>query len=412
MDKVILAYSGGLDTSVCLKWLKEEYNLEVIAFAAEIGQGLDFPKLRRKALDTGASKVYIEDLREEFLQGYVFPALKANAAYEDKYLLGTALGRPLIAKYLVEIAEREGARAVAHGCSGKGNDQIRFEVGVASLNPGLKVIAPLREWSLGSREEEIVYAKKHNIPVSATRESPYSLDKNLWGSSIECGALEDPWKEPPAEIYLLTADPARAPKEPTYLTIDFEEGLPRKLDGKDYSAIELVSRLNTIGGKNGIGRVDMVENRRVGIKSREIYECPAGTILYSAHQALESLVLDREMLYFQRALSQKYGQLVYDGLWFSPLREALDAFFAESQKDIIGTVRLKLCQGRCEVVGRQSSFSLYDERLATYGAEDAFDHQAAKGFIDLWGLPGKIRAMRGKNREGTKAQSDKGTKER
>ena len=392
MDKVILAYSGGLDTSVCLKWLQEGCNLEVIAFSAELGQGLDFPELRQKALKTGASRVYIEDLREEFLRDYVFPALKANAAYEDKYLLGTALGRPLIAKRLVAIAEKEGASAIAHGCSGKGNDQVRLEVGVASLNPELKVIAPLREWSLGSREEEIDYAKKHNIPVSATRESPYSIDKNLWGSSIECGALEDPGKEPPAEIYLLTADPAQAPPKPTYLEIYFEEGLPRKLDGEDCSAVELVIRLNAIGGKNGIGRVDMVENRCVGIKSREIYECPAATILYSAHQALESLILDRELGCFQRVISQKYGQLVYDGLWFSPLREALDAFLNESQKKVAGSVRLKLCQGRCEVVGRQSPYSLYDERLATYGAEDAFDHQAAKGFIDLWGLPGRIRA--------------------
>lgn len=394
MEKAILAYSGGLDTSVCLKWLQEERNLEVIAFSAEIGQGLDFPKLRQKALDTGASKVYIEDLREEFLRDYVFPSLKANALYEDKYLLGTALGRPLIARRLAEIAEGEGASFVAHGCSGKGNDQIRLEVGVASFHPELKVIAPLREWSLVSREEEIDYAKKHNIPVSATRESPYSIDKNLWGSSIECGPLEDPWEEPPAEIYLLTADPAQAPPKPTYLEICFEEGLPRKLDGKDYAALELVGQLSEIGGKNGIGRVDMIENRRVGIKSREIYECPAATILYRAHEELEALTLDREMLHFKKRISGEYGRLVYDGLWFSPLREALDAFVNESQRDVTGTVRLKLCQGRCEVVGRKSPYSLYDEPLATYSAQDAFDHQAAQGFIDLWGLPGRIKARK------------------
>lgn len=396
MDKVILAYSGGLDTSVCLKWLQEECKLEVVTFSAEIGQGLDFDKLRQKALDTGATKVYVEDLREKFLQEYVFPSLKANAVYEDRYLLGTALGRPLIVKCLVEIAEMEGASSIAHGCSGKGNDQIRFEVGIASLNPELKVIAPLREWSLGSREEEIDYAKKHNIPVSATRESPYSIDKSLWGSSIECGALEDPWEEPSPEIYLLTVDPAQAPSKPTYLEIYFEEGLPRKLDGEDYSPVELVTQLNEIGGKNGIGRVDMVENRRLGIKSREIYECPAGTILYRAHEELEALTLDREMLHFKKRISGEYGELVYDGLWFSPLREALDAFVNESQKNVTGTIRLKLCQGRCEVVGRKSPYSLYDEFLATYGAKDAFDHQAAKGFIDLWGLPWKIKAMRGK----------------
>ena len=396
MDKVVLAYSGGLDTSVCLKWLQEECNLEVVTFSAEIGQGLDLDKLRRKALDTGAAKVYVEDLREKFLQEYVFPSLKANAVYEDRYLLGTALGRPLIVKCLVEIAEMEGASSIAHGCSGKGNDQIRFEVGIASLNPELKVIAPLREWSLGSREEEMDYAKKHNIPVSATRESPYSIDKNLWGSSIECGDLEDPWEEPSKDIYLLTADPAQASPKPTYLEIYFEEGLPRKLEGEDYSPVELIARLNEIGGKNGIGRVDMLENRRLGIKSREIYECPAGTILYRAREELEALTLDRDLLHFKKRISEEYGELVYDGLWFSPLREALDAFVNESQKNVTGTIRMKLCQGRCEVVGRKSPHSLYDEFLATYGAKDAFDHQAAKGFIDLWGLPMKIRAMRGK----------------
>ena len=396
MDKVILAYSGGLDTSVCLKWLQEECNLEVVTFSAELGQGLDFDKLRRKALSTGASKVYIDDLRERFTQDYVFPALKANAVYEDKYLLATALGRPLIVKCLVEIAEMEGASAVAHGCTGKGNDQIRFEVGIASLNPELKVITPLREWSLGSREEEMDYAKKHNIPVSATRESPYSIDKNLWGLNIECGALEDPWKEASPEVYQLTVDPIQAPSQPTYLEIYFEEGLPRKLDGEDYSPVELIDRLNEVGGKNGIGRLDIVENRRVGIKSREIYECPAGTILYQARQGLEALTLDGEMLRFKKMISQKYGELVYDGLWFTPLREALDAFVNESQKNVTGTIRLKLCQGRCEVVGRKSPYSLYDELLATYGKEDIFDHRSAKGFIDLWGLPWKIRAMRRK----------------
>jgi argininosuccinate synthase len=376
----------------------------VVTFSAELGQGLDFPKLRQKALASGASKVYIDDLQERFLQDYVFPSLKANAAYEDKYLLGTALGRPLIAKCLVEIAEMEGASSIAHGCSGKGNDQIRFEVGVASLNPELKIIAPLREWSLGSREEEIDYAKKYNIPISVTRENPYSIDKNLWGSSIECGDLEDPWKEPSPDIYLLTADPAQAPSRPTYLEIYFEGGLPRKLDGKDYSPLELIGQLNEIGGKNGIGRADLVENRRLGIKSREIYESPAATVLYHAHRELEALTLDREMLHFKKWISQKYGELVYDGLWFSPLRESLDAFVNESQKNVTGTIRMKLCQGRCEVVGRKSPYSLYEEFLATYGAEDVFDHGAAKGFIDLWGLPWKIRAMRGKNRTENRRQ--------
>ncbi|MCK4436508.1 argininosuccinate synthase [bacterium] len=396
--KVVLAYSGGLDTSVCLKWLQEERHLEVITFSAEIGQGLNFEELRNKALGSGASKVYIEDLREKFLNDYVFPALLAGAHYEDEYLLGTALGRPLIVKALVEVAEMEGAQAVAHGCTGKGNDQIRFEVGASSLNPNLKLIAPLREWSLGSREEEIEYARRYNISVSASKESPYSIDKNLWGVSIECGALEDPWEEPSREIYQLTREPAKAPKEPTYLEIYFEEGIPTRLDGKDHSPVELVTRLNEVGGKNGVGRVDMVENRRLGIKSREIYECPAGTILHLAHRALEALTLDREMLHFKKGISQRYGELVYDGLWFSPLREALDAFIRESQKNVTGTVRVKLLRGKCEVVGRKSDYSLYDERLATYGKEDAFDHQSAKGFIDLWGLPFRIKAMRKKGK--------------
>ncbi|MCD5390297.1 argininosuccinate synthase [candidate division NPL-UPA2 bacterium] len=392
--KVVLAYSGGLDTSVCLKWLQEERKLQVVTFSAEIGQGLNFEELRSKALSSGASKVYIEDLREKFLSDYIFPALRAGAHYEDEYLLGTALGRPLIVRGLVEVAEMEGAQTVAHGCTGKGNDQIRFEVGVSSLNPNLKLIAPLREWSLGSREEEMDYARRYNIPVSASKESPYSIDKNLWGVSIECGVLEDPWEEPLREIYQLTVDPAKAAAAPTYLEIYFEEGIPTKLDGKDLSPIELVTRLNEIGGKNGVGRVDMVENRRLGIKSREIYECPAGTILHSAHQALEALTLDREILHFKKAVSQRYGELVYDGLWFSPLREALDAFVRESQKNVTGTVRVKLLRGKCEVVGRKSDYSLYDKSLATYGKEDAFDHQAAKGFIDLWGLPYRVKAMR------------------
>lgn len=394
MEKVVLAYSGGLDTSVCLKWLQKERKLEVVTFSAEIGQGLNFEELRAKALSSGASKVHIEDLREKFLNDYVFPALRAGAQYEDAYLLGTALGRPLIVKGLVEVAEMEGAQAVAHGCTGKGNDQIRFEVGVSSLNPNLKIIAPLREWSLGSREEEIDYARRHKIPISASKESPYSIDKNLWGVSIECGALENPWEEPSPEIYQLTADPGKAAAAATYLELYFEEGIPTRLDGKTLSPVELVTKLNEMGGKNGVGRVDMVENRRLGIKSREIYECPAGTILHSAHQALEALTLDREMLHFKKAVSQRYGELVYDGLWFSPLREALDAFVGKSQKNVTGTVRVKLLRGKCEVVGRKSDYSLYDKRLATYGKEDAFDHQAAKGFIDLWGLPYRVKAMR------------------
>ena len=393
IKKIVLAYSGGLDTSVILKWLQERYGAEVIAFTADLGQGDDLERIREKAVKIGASKVYVEDLREEFVYKYVFPALKAGAVYESKYMLATALGRPLIAKKLVEIAEAEGADAVAHGCTGKGNDQVRFEVTVSALNPDLKVLAPVREWEMGSREEEIEYALEHGIPVDATKKSPYSVDLNLWGRSIECGVLEDPWIEPPEEVYKLTVSPEAAPDKPTYVEVDFHEGIPVALNGREMDGVKLIEELNEIAGKNGVGRVDLVENRLVGIKSREIYECPAATVLFTALRGLEELTIDRETRHFKGMLSERYAELVYYGLWYHPLREAIDSFMNSIHRSTTGTVRLKLYKGNCTLAGRRSPNSLYDYSLATYDRGDMFDHKAANGFIKLWGLPLKIKAM-------------------
>ncbi len=387
MAKVVLAYSGGLDTSVCLKWLQEEKGLDVLTFSAELGQGLNQDELKDKAKTTGAKKVYIEDMRKTFLSDFVFPALKAGACYEGKYPLATALGRPLIAKRLVEIAEKEGAEFLAHGCTGKGNDQVRFELAFSALNPALRVLAPLREWELKTRSDEIEYAKKYGIPVSVTRETPYSIDRNIWGVSIECGELEDPWKEVPEKAYQITVSPEKAPDKPLYVEIYFEEGVPRRIDGKDYGNVELVETLNRLGGENGIGRIDMVENRLIGIKSREAYEVPAAAILMTAHSELESLVLDRETAHFKEGISSKFSELVYYGMWYSPLRKALDAFITKTQRAVTGTVRLKLYRGVCRAVARKSPHSLYDRALATYEEGDKFDRTAAKGFIQLWGLP-------------------------
>ncbi len=388
MKKVVLAYSGGLDTSCCIPWLREQ-GYDVIAFAADLGQGSDLANLKQRAIRSGASKIYIKDLKQEFIDEYIMPLLKANAVYESKYPLATALGRPLIAKHLVKIARKEKVKAVAHGCTGKGNDQVRIEVAVNTLAPELEIVAPLREWDLGSRESEINYAKKHGIPVKTTKKSPYSLDKNLWGMSIECGVLEDPWKEPRKDVYQMTVDPGKAPAKPQYLMLDFKKGIPVKINNRKLTLAALISTLNKIGGRHGVGRFDMIENRLIGIKSREIYEAPAATILLAAHKALEDLILDRELSHFKQMISQRYAELVYYGLWFSPLKEALDGFIETTQKNITGTVRLKLYKGMCTVCGRKSGYSLYNKELATYGEGDIFDQSAAEGFIKLWGLPYK-----------------------
>ncbi|MFH1860143.1 MAG: argininosuccinate synthase [bacterium] len=387
--KIVLAYSGGLDTSVMITWLKEKYDAEIIAFAADLGQGEDLKPLREKALSTGASKIYIEDLQQEFVRGYIFPALKANAVYEKKYLLATALSRPLIAKKLVEIAKLESADAVAHGCTGKGNDQVRFEVGISTLNPEIMILAPAREWEFKSREEEMEYAQRHNIPVSVKKGSLYSIDKNLWGISVECGVIEDPAIEPPDDSYQIVSHINNTPDTPEYVEIEFEAGVPIGMNGERMNPVELIMKLNTLGGKHGVGRVDMVENRVIGIKSREVYEAPGAYILHEAHWALQALVLDRECSHFKETVSLKYAELIYYGLWFTPLKNALDAFVDITQANVTGTVRLKLYKGTVGIAGRTSPFSLYSYKLATYDAADAFDHKAAEGFVKIWGLPYK-----------------------
>jgi len=399
VSKVVLAYSGGLDTSIIIHWLRQNYGCQVVAFAADVGQfelagkaGHTVSDLKRKAITAGASKVYVQNLKQEFVRDYVFPTLKANAVYEGKYLLSAALSRPLIAKKLVEIAKREKADAVAHGCTGKGNDQVRFELTFKALNPKLKILAPLREWEMVSRQEEIEYARKYKIPVPTGKEKPYSIDRNLWGVCIECGPLEDPWKEPPEDAYQITAPPERAPSKPVYLDIYFKQGIPAKIDEKLFSPVELIKKLNRIGGAHGIGRVDLVENRVVGIKSREIYEAPAATILYLAHRELESLILDKDTFHYKELIAPRYAELVYCGLWESQLKKTMDAFVSETQKRVTGTVRVKLYKGNLWVVGRKSAYSLYQKRLATYGAEDKFDRTSAKGFIDLLGLPLEVKA--------------------
>jgi argininosuccinate synthase len=386
MEKVVLAYSGGLDTSCAIKWL-EEQGYEVIAFIADVGQREDFQAIKKRALETGASKVHIVDVQKEFIEQYVFPALKAGAVYENKYFLATALSRPLMAKHQVMIAHKEKADTIAHGCTGKGNDQVRFEVTAHLLDPHLKIIAPVRIWKFKTREEEIDYAVTKKIPVDVTKKSPYSIDVNLYGRSIECGVLEDPWTEPPEEIYKLTVSPFKAPNDPSYIEIEFLKGIPVKIDGKSYAPVDLIHQLNNIGGQNGVGRVDMVENRLVGIKSREIYENPAATVLHVARHELECLVLDRETMHYKEVSSPKYAEMVYYGLWETPLKRQMDAYFEEIQKVVTGTVRLKLYKGSCTVVGRKSPHSRYKEELATYGEKDIFDQSLAEGFIRLWGMP-------------------------
>ena len=398
---VVLAYSGGLDTSVCVRWMAQR-GYRVVAFMANVGQSEPVAPLIRRAKIAGAAAVVVRDLREEFARDYVLPSLKAHAIYEDKYLLATALSRPLIAKHLVEVAHEHRAAAVGHGCTGKGNDQVRFEVTVRALDPSLEILAPVREWEFRSREEEVAYAQRHGIPISITSKSPYSIDQNLWGVSVEAGALEDPWQEPPRDSYQWLRSPEQAPDRPAILTVDVERGVPVRLNGRSMSLIKLIAALTKQGSAHGVGRADLIESRVVGIKSREIYEAPAARILLEAHADLERLVLDRELLHFKQAVALKYAELVYYGLWFTPLKAALDAFVNATQSRVSGSVRVKLFKGACRVIGRRSPHALYQRRLATYGAEDAFDQRFAQGFIKLWGLSyeGRGATGTGKQRRG------------
>jgi len=390
--KVVLAYSGGLDTSIMIPWLKENYKCEVIAFAADLGQAEELKGLKEKALKTGATKVYIENLQDEFAKDFLFPMIKSGAVYEGRYLLGTSVARPLIAKRQVEIAKKENADAVAHGATGKGNDQVRFELTYKALGPDLKIIAPWRKWELKGRNEEIEYARKRRIPIPVSKAKPYSSDRNLWHISYEGGILENPWFEPNEEMFILTCSPEKAPNKPQYLEIDFKRGEPIAVNGRQMKPVKLIQTLNLIGGRNGIGRVDMVENRLVGIKSRGVYETPAGTILYAAHQALESLTLDRDTLHYKQLVAQRYAELIYYGQWFTTLKEALDTFINQTQKNVSGTVRLKLYKGNVTIVGRKSPRSLYRPDLATFEKEEIYNQKDAEGFINLFGLPIKVQA--------------------
>jgi argininosuccinate synthase len=386
--KVVLAYSGGLDTTVAIPWLKERKAADVVAVTVDVGQPVDLEQVRARALASGASTAVVVDARREFAEEFLAPALRANVLYEGVYPLSTALARPVIARHLVEVARSEGASSVAHGCTGKGNDQVRFDLSTAGLAPDLEVIAPAREWNM-SREDEVAYAQAHGIPVASGARTPYSTDENLWGRSVECGILEDPAVEPPEEVYAWTADPAAAPETPTYVRVTFEHGVPVALDGTDLPFQELIVRLNRTAGAVGVGRIDHVESRVVGIKSREVYECPAATVLIQAHQALEALVLPRDLLDFKRGVEQRYAGLVYDGLWFSPLRTALDAFVGATQDRVTGEVAMKLFKGSARVAGRRSPYSLYQHGLATYSAGDRFRQEMAEGFIYVWGLPSR-----------------------
>src|SRR5919198_3792690 len=395
-EKVVLAYSGGLDTSIIIPWLKENYAHEVIAMVGDVGQGDDLEAVVNKAYKTGARKVVVEDLREEFLSGYVWPALKAGAVYEHKYLLGTSLARPVIAKHQVEVALREGATAVAHGCTGKGNDQVRFELTYQALAPDLKVIAPWREWDLKSREDCLDYAGRHGIPVAASREKIHSRDRNLWHISHEGGELEDAANAPLPSTWQLTRSPQDAPDREEQVEIGFEKGIPVAVNGMKMDAVSLVELLNEIGGRNAIGRVDLVENRFVGIKSRGCYETPAGTLLVTAHRELEALCLDRDLMHFKQQIALKYAELVYYGLWFTPLREALDAFINQTQQDVTGTVALSLYKGNVSVASRQSEHSLYRTDLSSFRMGESYDQKDAAGFIRILGLPSRSRALKNK----------------
>ncbi|HAK56551.1 MAG TPA: argininosuccinate synthase [Acidobacteria bacterium] len=393
MERIVLAYSGGLDTSVAIPWLAEQYDAEIIAVTLDMGQGKELDDVRERALAVGAVRSHVLDVREEFVREYILPNLQVGALYEGRYPMATSLGRPLIAKRLIEIAEMEDATAIAHGCTGKGNDQVRIDVSARALNPAIRVIAPARVWQM-SRPDEIAYAEKRGIPVPATVDSPYSTDSNLWGRSIECGVLEDPWTEPPEEIYTMTRSPSECPDAPAYVEIQFAEGVPTEVNGVAMPLLELIHSVDTIAGSHGVGRIDMVENRLVGIKSREIYEAPAATVLHMAHRELEMMVIPRDLERLKRDLAGTYADLVYDGLWFTPTREAIDAFTAYVQTRVSGTIRLRLFKGDCRVVGRQSPFALYEHALATYDAEDQFDHTAAEGFIKIFGLPVETAARK------------------
>jgi argininosuccinate synthase len=401
IKKIVLAYSGGLDTSVILKWLIETYGCEVIAFVADLGQGEELNDIRRKALQSGASKVYIEDLREEFVKDFVFPMLRANALYEGAYMLGTSIARPLIAKKQVEIALHEGADAVAHGATGKGNDQVRFELSYLSLAPHMKIIAPWRIWSLTSRRALIEYAQKNNIPVPVTTEKPYSCDRNLFHISFEGGILEDPWAEPTEDMFVLSASPEKAPDNPTYVEIDYRNGDPVSIDGQETSPAALLHGLNILGGQNGIGRIDIVENRYVGMKSRGVYETPGGTILHAAHRAIESLTLDREVMHFKETLVPKFAELVYYGYWFAPEREVIQKTINETQQNVTGTVRLKLYKGNCTVVGRKSPHSLYRLDFATFEEDSVYQQEDADGFIRVQALRLRIDSMTKRKKHGS-----------
>jgi argininosuccinate synthase len=391
MKRIVLAYSGGLDTSVAIRWLAEKHGAEIVALTLDIGQGQELTDVRERALAVGAVRAHVIDAREEFARDYALPALQARAMYEERYPLASALGRPLIARHLVAMARMEGAVAVAHGCTGKDNDQVGLEVAIRSLDPALELIAPARVWGM-SRPDEIEYARIRNIPVPVTIASPYSVDANLWGRSIECGVLEDPWIEPPEEIYTLTRSPQQSPDEPAYIDIDFEGGVPVRANGVDMPLLELIESLETIAGAHGVGRIDMIENRLMGIKSREVYEAPAAVVLHAAHSELEKFVIARDLERIKQEMGRTYADVVYNGLWFSQTREAIDAFVSAIQPRVTGTVRLKLFKGDCRVVGRRSDFSLYDRELATYGSGDRFDHSAAEGFIKVWGLPTETAA--------------------
>jgi len=403
-DKVVLAYSGGLDTSVAIKWLKDKYNLEVIAVTIDVGNERDFShtidvgnerdfsQVRQKALDVGATKALVIDGKELFVKYFLFPALQADALYEGQYPLATALSRPLMAKLLVDTAAEEGATAVVHGCTGKGNDQVRFEVSINALAPDLKIMAPAREWGM-TREETIAYAQKNGIPIPITASSPYSIDENIWGRSIECGVLEDPWTEPPDDVYVWTKSPAQAPDKPQYLEIGFDKGIPVTIDGEELDGITLIQNLNEVAGQHGVGRVDHIENRVVGIKSREIYEAPAATVLLQAHQALEAMTMSKDQLRFKQKVAVEYADLIFNGLWFSQMNRDLSAYILSSQRYVTGTVRTKLFKGHATVVGRKSPKSLYNIGLATYDKGDRFDQSAAEGFIRLWGLPVTTQAQ-------------------